>query len=377
LSLLYMMLCITTKAQVILPKIDYDQVKVTKSETIYKKEYFKEGKLIVEVFYPASKYKMEDHCGLCPYISYDSSYFYYVPTIMQCNFSNINGIEIVKWNGRLKDVSAYYPNGNLRFHNKIIVDPNFLSEDPIRCGSKNFYVGAYIKFNDHGDTTSYINFTTDTYRNKLSYSTSNKISSLQFKANELLKKNMGEEFFVKYIRMNYAEMYIHWNTDVIRKMNPPLKGYDLPPDSAILDVNFSYIIYFSESEQYDLINVYFDLDGNLVFVEKNTTMSFTDGLLNNKALSLLSPSAALKIAKPITKDKPEVYINLIWKDGDVVDGIGSYYYQILFNRTTEINSPRITYDELLINAATKKISEVKKYFIKDNFKEELEMNLPK
>ena len=379
LSLLYMMLCITTKAQVILPKIDYDQVKVTKSETIYKKEYFKEGKLIVEVFYPASKYKMEDHCGLCPYISYDSSYFYYVPTIIQCNFSNINGIEIVKWNGRLKDVSAYYPNGNLRFHNKIIVDPNFLSKDPIRCGSESYYVDEFIRFKDNGDTSSYGNYTTDAHNLKPSYSTSKKISSLQLKANELLKKNLGEEFFAKYVRMNYLKTNIHWDYNLIRKMNIPINGHALPPDSTILDVSFSYIIYFNQSEQYNLIHVHFDKNENLVFIEKDIKNSLTDGLLSNKAVSLLNSTQALQIAKPITKDKTEVYINLIWNDGDIVDGIGFYYYQILFNKTTAINSPDVTYDRLLINATTKEMSEVKKYFIKDCYgsKEELEMNLPK
>ena len=57
--------CIHSQAQIVLPKIDSDDIKISQTETSFKKEYFKAGKLIVEVFYPTSQNKLEDHCGRC------------------------------------------------------------------------------------------------------------------------------------------------------------------------------------------------------------------------------------------------------------------------------------------------------------------------
>lgn len=355
----------SSHAQMSIPKIDYDQTKTTKSKTSIKKEFFKSGKLLLEVFYPVSTDEMDGPCGLSNVV-YDSIYFYSAPNVILYNFSKESGNDVLKWTGRLKEYYGYYPSGALRVHSKSIVDPDYFSIDPIRCGSDKFYVGAFTQFNDEGDTSSFMNYSEGMFKNMPSYTNIKKIADLKLKADALLKANLGEDFFAKHIRFNYGKTHIDWDWDLIQSMNPRLKKNDLPPDNAILQVKFSYLIYFSESEQYDLIHIQFDTNGNVVYKTEDKKNSFTDGLLNSKPASIISITEALELAQPIIKNKTEVYIDLIWKEDAVVDGKGAYYYQILFNKTSKSDqySSTITFDELLIHAETKELLKLQKYTTK-------------
>lgn len=359
---LSMLFCVTTYGQLTLPKIDSDQTKITKSKTSIKKEYFKSGKLVLEVYYPVSKDEMDGHCGLSNGI-YDSIYFYYVPNKMQYNFSKEDGNIINKWNGKLNECWSYYPTGSLCVHYKSVVNPDYFSKDPICCGRNNFYVGEYLLFNSDGDTSTYYNYTKGEFNDIPSYRQSKKISSFQLKADSLLKNNLGQDFFTKYVQRDYGQMKIDWNWPVIDVLKPPLKKGALPPDNAILGVNFSYIIYLNEFEQYDLIHVTFDQDGNFIFKIDEIKNSLTNGLVTTQIPSLLNSAEVLQVAQSIIKDKTDVYIDLIWKEDDVIDGKGSYYYQLLFNKVTksETYSSTITFDELLIHAATKEMSKIQKF----------------
>jgi hypothetical protein len=359
---LLMLFCTNSQAQIVLPKIDYDQTKITKTKISKKKEYFKSGKLVLEVFYPVSPDEMNDHCGLSNAV-YDSVYFYYTPGMMQYTFSKESGNDVVKWNGRLKEHYGYYPTGTLRAHTKSIVDPDYFSKAPVECGSDKFYTGDFIQFNAEGDTLTYINYSEGIFKNKRSFKSSKKIAELQLKAEGLLKSNLGEDFFSKYVRINYGKIDINWDTEFIRAMSPPLPRGTFPPDNAILDVKFSYILYFTESEQYDLIHIQFDQEGNFVYKPENFKKSLTNGLIKTPFTFFLNTAEALQIAQSIIKDKTEVYINLIWKDGDLIDGSGSYYYQILFNKVVKSESyaSTVTFDEVLINATTKELSKIQKY----------------
>jgi hypothetical protein len=199
-----------------------------------------------------------------------------------------------------------------------------------------------------------------------SYTNIKKIADLKLKADALLKANLGEDFFSKYVRLNYGKTKIDWDWNFIQSMNPRLKKNEFPPDNAILQVKFSYLIFLSESEQYDLIQVQFDNNGNVVYKTEGKKNSITNGLLNNKPTSNINIKEGIDLAQPIIKDKTDVYINLIWKEDTVVDGKGTYYYQILFNKSTNSAqySSTVTFDELLINVETKELLKLQKYTIK-------------
>lgn len=354
--------CSTAQAQISLPKISYDQTKTTKTKTSIKKDYFKSGKLVLEVFYPVSKDEMDGHCGTSNSV-YDSIYFYYVPNKMQYNFSKEDGNIINKWNGKLNECWSYYPTGSLGVHYKSIVNPDYFSKDPICCGSNNFYTGEYLLLNDTGDTTTYYNYTKGEFSDIPSYSQSKKIASFQLKADSLLKNNLGQDFFTKYIRIDYGQMKIEWDWQIINALNPPLKKGTLPPDNAIFGADLSYIVYLNEFEQYDLIHIQFDHDGNLMYDVDDRNNCITNGLVNTQIPSLLNSTEVLQIAQSIVKDKTDVYIDLIWKEEGAVDGKGSYYYQLLFNKVikSETYSGTTTFDELLIHAGTKQMSKIQKF----------------
>ena len=112
-----------------------------------------------------------------------------------------------------------------------------------------------------------------------------------------------------------------------------------------------------------MIHVTFDQDGNFIFKIDEIKNSLTNGLVTTQIPSLLNSAEVLQVAQSIIKDKTDVYIDLIWKEDDVIDGIGSYYYQLLFNKVTksETYSSTITFDELLIHAATKEMSKIQKF----------------
>ncbi|HAS45256.1 MAG TPA: hypothetical protein DCS93_32535 [Microscillaceae bacterium] len=373
-----------------LPKITYDQVKVTRSDAngnIGQKKYYQKGKVMLEVNYPF-KGSIKGYC-YSSNIVYDSTYIY---PLEQRVYITFRGKKVYystwKKGGNLIEERAYWANGKLRSKYTRLA-PLDLLNPAAECSGDKLYVGESFEYDKNGQLTSSKNFDTgksqDSEKQKV-------LSDPRFKkmrkaADQTLQKAFGKRFFRKYLAVNYDDTkFLLSSIERSRyRRKAPRRGrgtkwFYYPKRKRPFDcIEFAYLIKLDKNNWFKTIVVRVDTLGKVVFKKLSAYRGYenaTQGLPEKPSIKFLSMAQALKrvhsqkTAFPLTED---YWVKLIWKASEAGSAKGSYHYQFLYDRLkrSSYGSSQAYYRKALVNASNGKVT-----FSEDETSEEMEMESP-